>query len=369
MEVFLGKGLIMLNGEEWRRRRKAYAPSFTPKHVSQFGTVMQQVTEKCLNRWQESGLGQNKSIDISHEIMKIVYQLAVNLLFQQQVHEKDIEEALNAIYIDNRYSVSILGILPWLPTPNAWRYRSARNCLAKQINGIISEAKSNPNPDSFLDLILQGTHADGSPLTDQAIFDEVKTFLLTGHETTGSVIAWSLKLLAENPEAQQKIKQELNEVLQGRLPAYSDLENLPYTRGVFEESMRLYPPIWLIGRVCQKDDYIGDYFIKKGSTVLICPYTIHRRKCYWDRPFDFIPERHFKNAANKPPAFALIPFGGGPRLCIASHFACMEAMIVTAMIMQRFEISLDEDVPIEIKHLITLKPGNGIYVNLKPHQL
>lgn len=366
MEVFLGKGLIMLNGEEWHRRRKAYAPRFTPKHVAQFDTVMQQVTNKWLDYWQESKLGQNESVDISHEVMKIAYQLAVNLLFQQDVSEENIEKALRAIYIDNRYSVSILGIAPWLPTPKSWRYRTARNCLAQQINGFIAEARNNPKPDSFLNLVLQGTHANGAPLTEQAIFDEVKTFLLTGHETTGSVISWSLKLLAEHPEAQKKIKAELAEVLQGRVPNHSDLINLPYTRGVFEESMRLYPPIWLTARICQKDDYIGDYFIKKGSTVLICPYTVHRRECYWDKPLEFIPERHFKDAKNKPPAFALIPFGGGPRLCIASHFANLEAMIIIAMIMQHFEISLDEDTPTKIKHLITLKPKNGIYVNLKP---
>lgn len=366
LERLLGKGLLMINGPEWRQRRKAFAPTFSPKNVSRFDKLIQTATQKRLDRWEELNLGSKQSIDISSEIMDVVYRVAVNALFEQEVSEAEITKALDAIYIDNRYSVSILGIMPWLPTPKGWRYRKARKSLGEHINGIIAEARKNSKPNNLLDTILHTTHADGSPLHEQDIFDEVKTFLLTGHETTGSAIGWCLKLLAEHPEAQQKMQQELATVLQGRAPDYADLVNLPYTHGVFEEAIRLYPPIWLTARVCQQDDYIADYFIPKGSTVLICPYTIHRRECYWEKPLEFIPERHFKDAENKPPAFASIPFGGGPRICIAGHFASMECMIVIAMIMQRFNLSLDESHAIELEHVVTLKPKHGIYVNLQP---
>jgi cytochrome P450 len=361
----LGNGLIMQQGEEWRQRRKHYAPVFQPKHIAHYSNTIQKFTQKHLNKMRELYADSNESFDISSVVMSIVYEIALDVFCQQSIDEQSLLKILDAINFEHRYSTSLHNLVPWLPTFNYWRYKKARSVLQTHIETLINTAKNQSDSQDLLHKILTASHADGSPLSEQNIFDEVKTFLMTGHETSGTAIAWSMKVLAEHPEVQKKMKQELAKVLQGRAPCYEDIAKLPYTKAVFDETLRLYPPIWMTSRICQEDDYIGDYFIAKGTTIIISPYTVHRRECYWEKPDEFIPERHLAHTENKPPMFAFIPFLGGPRVCIAHHFAAMECVLIIAMVMQQFELNLDEDYPVESEHIISLKPRNGIYVKLK----
>lgn len=364
----LGNGLLMQQGAEWRARRKQFTPVFQPKNIAHYSNSIQTITQKYLNTLQACHAGKDNSVDISTVIMSIVYEITLDIFCDQSIDEKSLKHILSAVNFEHHYSTSLPHLVPWLPTPSYWRYKKARTVLKTHIDTVIDATRKQPNSQTttqnLAHKILTATHADGSPLSEQDIFDEMKTFLMTGHETSGTAIVWAMKLLAEHPEAQSKVKQELATVLQGRAPSYEDIEKLPYTKAFFEETLRLYPPIWITQRICQEDDYIGEYFISKGSTIIICPYTLHRRECYWENPLEFVPERHLPNATDKPPPFSFIPFMGGPRICIAHHFASMECLLIIAMIMQRFELNLDEDYAIELEHIISLKSKNGIHVTL-----
>ncbi len=361
LQLTLGNGLLKLVGAEWRKRRKSFSPTFQPKNIEHFSPFIQSITTTALQEWEKKFISNNLSVDINHAVLKIVYQVALKALFGQTTDENTIETIMAAINYENHFSMGFSSFFPWLPTLGVIRYRRAKTVLQKHINSLIEFGKQHPE-DNFLKTLLHTSKADDSPLSEQDIFDEAKTFLMTGHETSGTAIAWAMYLVAERPEIQQKLKQELQTVLAGRLPDYDDLVNLPYTHAVFNESIRLFPPIWTTGRVCLEDDYIGEYFIRKNSKIIICPYTLHRRELYWDNPLEFQPERHLSESAKDRPMFAFIPFGGGPRICIASHFATMECVMIIAMIMQRYTIRLDENYPIELEPLISLKPKFGINV-------
>ncbi len=365
MARFLGKGILMLNGSQWRTRRLAMAPFFTPTRILNYVNTIQQVTEKRLAMLADKPQNTGDYIDFSHEIMKVTYEIAVEAFFKQNLSETEIENALQAIYLDNRYSASFPGLWPNIPTLSGMRYRKARSILKQHIEDILQNARENPHTDSLINKILTLENEDGSKLSEVEIYDEAKTFLMTGHETTGSTLGFAFKLLSENPDIQDKARCEIKRVIGSKPPEFEDLKNLPYTRGIFEEAIRLYPPIWLTPRVNQVDDYLGEYFIPKNSTILISPYTLHRRQCYWEQPLDFIPERHFCDTYAKPPPFAFLPFGAGPRVCVAGHFAPVESIIIIAMVLQRFELTIHPEHHVGVEHIVTLKPKNGVLLKLR----
>lgn len=362
LQALLGNGLLQLQGDEWRKRRKSLAPTFQPKNIAAFVPVMHRIANMHFEAWDKNYLS-GSSFDISQETMKIAYRIALLAFFGQEVEEQQLKKLLQAIHVVHTFAMKIAPTFFWLPTPKLWRYFQARKFVYAHINNIIQFGRENPS-DNFLNVLLHTSDANNNPLSEQEIFDEVRTFLMTGHETSATAIAWAMYLLSEHPEVQQKLKEELRTTLAGRDPELTDLVNLPYTQAVFNETIRLFPPIWGTNRVCQADDKIGDYFIRKKSIIIICPYTLHRREIYWQDPLAFKPERHLIDSEKKPPQFAFIPFGGGPRSCIASHFATMESVMIIAMIMQRYTIRLDKDHPIELAPLISLKPRYGIKVFL-----
>lgn len=362
LRVLLGNGLLQLKGDEWRKRRKSLAPSFQPKNIAEFVPIIQKIAKMHFEVWDKNYLN-GSSFDISQETMKIAYRIALLAFFGQQVDDQLLEKLLRSINDVHTFAMKFALFYFWLPTPTLWRYYRAKKIVYTHINSIIQFGKEHPS-DNFLNVLLHTTDSNNNPISEQAIFDEVRTFLMTGHETSATAIAWAMYLLSENPEVQKKLKEELHTVLAGRDPEWADLVNLPYTQATFNETIRLFPPIWGTNRICQADDKIGDYFIRKKSIIIICPYTLHRREMYWENPLAFQPERHFISGEKKPPQFAFLPFGGGPRSCIASHFATMECVMIIAMIMQRYTIRLDADHPIELEPLISLKPRYGIKVFL-----
>jgi cytochrome P450 len=184
----------------------------------------------------------------------------------------------------------------------------------------------------------------GEGMSDQQIRDQVLTFLLAGHETTATALIWSALELAWNPEVAGRLRAELDSILQGRTPTYSDLPQLKYTRAVFEESMRAHPPVWRISRTALEDDEVAGFRVPKGSTVVISPLLLHHNPSLWSHPERFRPDRFLKSANADQEArsrFTYIPFGAGPRMCVGYHFATIEATIILASYCQRFRFKVD----------------------------
>jgi cytochrome P450 len=213
--------------------------------------------------------------------------------------------------------------------------------------------------------LLTVTDDSGEKFSAQQVRDESITMLVAGHETTALALSYSCYLLAQHPEIQERLAEELQAVLNGRIPTLEDLSSLTYTDAVIQESMRLYPPAWLIGREALEDCTIGGYQINKGEQVILPQWVVHRDPRWYEDPLAFQPERWLDGLEKSIPKFAYFPFGGGPRICIGNHFSLMEMKLALAILFQRFTVSSCEEHALEVFPFITLRPQNGVYVRIK----
>jgi cytochrome P450 len=213
----------------------------------------------------------------------------------------------------------------------------------------------------LLGMLLEARDPEtGAAMDDRQVRDEVITLLIAGHETVASALTWTFYLLARNPETRDRMGAELAQALSGRALSADDLPNLPYTRAAFEESLRLYPPAWIITRKALGDDKIEGFPIRKGSLVILSPYTLHRHPAYWQDPEVFDPDRFNAQNASARPRFAYFPFGGGPRLCIGDSFARFEAQLILACAARRFRLDLPQGEKVHVEALVTLRPRDGL---------
>jgi cytochrome P450 len=222
----------------------------------------------------------------------------------------------------------------------------------------------NPAATDLLDVLMGARAADGSPLTDAEIADEVATFMLAGHETTANTLCWTLALLSAYPSARTQLEAELETVLGDRDPDAGDAEKLPWTRAVVAEAMRLYPPAWTIERGAVADDEVSGVPIPAGSLVAIPPYLVHRHRDFWADPAGFDPARFLPEAGVPGHRYAYIPFGGGRRACVGASFAELETVLVLATIARRYRLELTvTGVPAPLGN-ITLRPGRRLPMRL-----
>ncbi len=240
--------------------------------------------------------------------------------------------------------------------------------LDNVIYGIIERRRATGQMSGdLLSVFLQAHDDEGVGMTDRQLHDEIMTLFLAGHETTANVLTWTWFLQAQNPEAEQTLSEEFERVLGGRVPTPADLPRLVYTDMVLRESMRLYPPVWVIGRRALEPFRLGDYELPADTNVLISQLILHRDARYFPEPERFDPDRW---RADDPrvtglPRFAYFPFGGGPRVCIGAGFAMMEAVLLLATIAQRFRVQIAQGLKVKMQPTVTLRPKNGIEVTLK----
>jgi len=233
------------------------------------------------------------------------------------------------------------------------------------IGSIIRKRRSSNQPrEDLLDMLLQVRDADGNPMSDAQLRDEVMTLFLAGHETTAIALSWACYLVAQNPEIETKLAEELQAVLGGRVPTPEDLPRLRYTEMVIKEAMRLYPAVWGIGRRAIEECELGGYRVPAGSNVFILQWRTQRDPRFFPDPDRFDPERWREDPvrSGKIPRFAYFPFGGGPRVCVGASFAMMEITLLLAMIQQRFHLEIVPGHLIELFASVTLRPKYGIRV-------
>jgi cytochrome P450 len=210
-------------------------------------------------------------------------------------------------------------------------------------------------------MLLRAQNPDsGQGMTDEQLRDEVMTMLLAGHETTANALTWIWHLLDRHPEVLARLTAEVDGVLAGRVPTVEDLPALPYTKMVIQEALRVYPPVWRMGRTPLADDAIGGYRIPAGAVLIICQYILHRDPRYWDNPQAFDPERFSAERSANRPRFAYLPFGAGPRACIGSALAMLEMQLVVPMVVERFRLRLAPGHRVAMAPLITLRPRGGM---------
>lgn len=360
-----GESLLTASGKAWQRRRNLLQPAFHRNHVHGFADLMVEATTTMLARWpRPTGPAR---LEMSAEMMRLTYTIVARALFSADLGEgaERIKPAMRLLLEETFDRIrSIFNPPSWLPTPGNRRFAKALAEVNRVALALIEEHRLNPSgkrTDLLTMLLAARDPDDGEGFGLEQLRDEVVTLLIAGHETTANALTWTFHLLSLHPEIQDRVHEELAGVLQGRDPTPDDISKLTLTTNVIKESMRLFPPVWIIERRALADDTIGGFHIPKNSSVVICPWTLHRHPEFWDEPDEFRPSR-FDQA---PPA-AYLPFGAGPRVCLGHEFAMLEARIATAMVLQRFRLRPVPDAPVEPHPGITLPPLHGLPLTLEP---
>ncbi len=358
--VLLGKGLLTSEGDFWLRQRRLSQPMFVRNRITQHGPAMVSATERLLAEWKPG-----ETRDIHAEMMRLTLAIAAKTLFNAEVGQDALAVAEAMEVMQNNFLVRFNSMMPlpmWIPTPANLRARRAVRRLDDVLYRIIRERRqSTVDQGDLLSLLLHARdEADGTGMTDQQLRDEAMTLFLAGHETTALVLSWTWYLMAQNPDVEQTLWVELDQVLAGRLPTVDDWPKLRFTEMIALEAMRLYPPGYVIGRESITDCAIGGYAVPRGTTVLLPQWVVQRDPRFFDEPEQFRPERWGEERIKSLPKFAYFPFGGGPRVCIGQQFAMMELVLILATIAQKFRFRLQAGASVTPLPTFTLRPVPGI---------
>ncbi len=382
LEPVLGKGLVTSEGELWQRQRRLVQPMFAKRHLGVFADHMAQAAGSALDAWERQW-PDGHPLELSEEILHIGLDTVGRALVGHDFTDRASEfgAALgNALHqvgaIIRSTSVSATQYLPHMTIMRAAmltqtrRHRSGMSSaavLARIASDIIDERARNGHggSDDLLALLMESTDEEtGERMDRQQVLDELLTFTAAGHETTAHGLSWMYYLLSQHPTARERMEEEVDEVLDGRVPTNDDVERLPWTRACFEEAMRLYPPVWHVQRVPIEDDVVGGYRIEQGTLIFVSIWSTHRDPKVWENPAGFDPRRFIGDAPKERPRFAYLPFSGGRRICVGQGFAMMNATILAAMIAQRFRFDFIPGAPIVLDPTVTIRPLHGIPVTI-----
>lgn len=351
--------LPLLTGSVHLQQRRLHAPAFQHKRLLGYTESMVDFTDDLLK-----GLRDGAEVEVDELMLRLTRRIIVKTLFNLDDETGDFAsfaQALRTVEDFNEYATSTVlrAPLSW-PTPRNRKTLAAIALIRKKAQALIDEVRARgTDTGDLLSMLILARDEDGAALTDEQLRDHTVTMYLGGHETTSVGLAWTWKLLSDNPEVRDRLQQELDSVLGGRKPQYSDLANLPYTAQVVKESLRILPPGHLFSRSPLEDIEVGGYRLAKGVNILVSPYTLHRMPQYFPEPERFDPSRFSPEKEKSLPRNAYLPFGVGPHVCIGAHFAVMEMNLILAHMAQHVEFNILPDQSIRALPLITLKPSSA----------
>lgn len=360
---FVGDGILVSDGEFWKKQRKLVTPAFHINRISDYAQTMVAYTQEMLGTWQDS-----TGRDIADEMMRLTLRIVAQTLFSTDIRENiaEIDSTMEAL---NETSGSGSFLPTWIPTPKELKARKAIRDMDAYVYGLIQQRrKSVEDNGDLLSMLLLAEDDEGNHMSDKQVRDEAVTLFLAGHETTANALNWTFYYLAQNPEAEAKLHEELDRVLAGRAPSLADLKQLPYTEMVIKEAMRLMPAVSGVSRIAIEDVQIGDYLIEKDTVVLLNFYSAHRDARFWEDALSFKPER-FEAAKEKDyHRYQYLPFGAGPRVCVGFSFAIMEANLLLATIAQNYRLRLSEGQQVMPRARITTFPKDGLPMRLEKRE-
>ncbi|ELZ02448.1 cytochrome P450 [Natrialba asiatica] len=356
-----GNGILNSEGAVWRRNRHLIQPAFRPDRIEEYASMMTEFTEEKRETWNEG-----ETRPFHEDMMEVTLKIVARALFGVDIDD-DVETVGSALdeFMLATESLSHMMLPPRVPTPSRRRIQRARESLDAVVYRMIEERRANPTDRDVISKLLEVTDEDGTKLSDEQIRDEVVTLLLAGHETTALSLTFTAYLLATNPAAEERLVDELDDVLGGETPTMADLDDLTYTEQVVEESMRLYPPVPGIVREPAKPDIIGGYEIEPGATVRMHQWVVHRDPRWYDDPLAFRPARWTDDLKQSLPKLAYFPFAAGPRRCIGDRFAMLEARLLLATIYQDYHLELVPGTELDLMATITARPKDEIPMTVR----
>jgi cytochrome P450 len=366
----LADGIFLSEGAQWRRQRQETAPGFTTPRLIEMTDIMLATIEEMLDGWEVRAKA-SEAIDLCAEMTRLTLDMFLRALFHVQAGE---------VARDLRYSLGVLlreaeGRI-WSPLswPQKWvlalpKYRKAMRKLHDTVARLIAERqRDGAHPEDLLSRLMAsyGPSAEEQRMLRQQIL----SFMLSGHETTAHGLTWSLFRLAGRPELQERLREEAARVLDADGSAFELVRSLVTSQNVFNEALRLHPPVWTFSREALAPDRIplddGSFVdLPARGIVMCCTYAVHRREKYWPDPERFDPGRFLPEQSEGRPRSAWFPFGGGPRLCLGQRFATMESSLTLSMILRRFTFELVPGQNIAPEPIITLRPNGPVKVMMR----
>jgi cytochrome P450 len=358
-----GRGVLHTEGEIHHRQRRVLLPFFHGNHVAAFTDLITGKAHNLVRHWQDG-----MTVDIEHEMAHLTLSVIWRLLFGRDVgSEADtIRDAISVgqSLIKLQYDSLLASVTPlWLPIPRHRRFTRGFRMIEERVFQLIHERRMASEPhDDVLSILLSATDIEGRPLSDEEIRDELMTFLLAGHETTANALTWTWLLLSEDRLVQERLIQELNEVLGDRLPDATDLPRLRYMKMNWDESLRLYPPAWTLHtRLAHAQDRLpSGVVLPPGAWVFVSPWNLHRNPRWFPNPHRFDPERFSEEAQRTRPPFSYIPFGAGGRRCLGESFVELEGLLILATIASTVRLRLVDGQTIRPEPVMTLRPNGPV---------
>jgi cytochrome P450 len=360
----LGDGLLTSEGALWKEQRRTIQPVFQHKRIAaQAGVIVDEALGlvERLRAYQDSG----RPVDVLSEVTGLTLGVLGSALLDADLGAFDsIGHSFEAVQDQAMFEMETLGLIPrWLPLKGQRTFRHARADLERIVGTLVAQRKANPSEtgDDVLTRLIGSTAKETDRrVGDRRMRDELVTLLLAGHETTSSTVGWTLHMVSQHPEVRDRLHEEAVAVFGDRRPVYEDLTRLPYTNMVLQETMRLYPPVWILPRRALTDDEVGGYQVPAGADVLISPYTMHRHPRYWPDPERFDPERFDPDTPSDRPRYAHIPFGAGPRFCVGNHLGMIEATFIIASLMRDLRLEREPGTEATPEPMMSLRLGGGL---------
>lgn len=363
----LGDGLLTSEGEVWKRQRRLCAPSLKKKHMGSYADSMVSCTLR-----QVDAMPARSERDVHADMMRLTLEIVAETLFGASLETESGRKVGHAVDVFMESFVqdarSWRRALPgWVPTQARLRARRAASEIDDVLYGIIRRARARQEPgDDLLSRLIEARDEDGGQMDDRQIRDEAVTIFVAGHETTALTLSYALYALALDPAVQARLHAEVDAVLGGRAATMADYGALTFTQAVVQETLRLYPPAWAIGREAVEEVEIGGYRMIPGDQCLASPWVIQRDPRWFTDPLRFDPARWLEPGFKEGlPRFAFFPFGGGARICIGNHFALMEATLALATWLQRLEVAPVAGFELQVFPAVTLRPVQGVRLHVK----
>lgn len=366
----LGKGLVTNDGESWARQRRLMQPMFHHKVVNAFDEVINGYTSSLAARWRS--LPADQPVALEREMSRVTFQIVAATLFGSEIdeHAGEMSDILDVINVNTKTLHAFMTLYPWVPTPHNLRFHKVIARLNQIVYKLIEARRRRGVSDrDLLDRLLTARDEQTAQgMEEKQIRDEVITLLLAGHETSATALQWTFHALAEHPEVEAELLNELDTVLAGRPATAADLPRLPYLKQVVQESMRLYPPVWAIARQSEQPQEFGGFKLPAKSYISILPYSLHRHPEHWPDPERFDPGRFTPQQSQGRHSYCYIPFAAGPRTCIGASMSMLEIQLVLAQLLQQFRVRPVPGHPVVPMATITYRPRFGMKVTIAPRR-
>ena len=369
LKPMLGDGIFLAEGEMWLMQRRTAAKGFQGFEYPRLVAAMNAATIDMVRRWDADARA-NRPVDLAEEMMRVTLDIILRALFSVELDERyeAVYKALTFLLRDAEKRVWAVVNVPFgVPTPRNRRVAAAQKVLDDFVASVVAQRQREGKPKGdLLDVFIEA-YAD-RPKDGPApnlLIDEVRSFILAGHETTANALSWVWWIGVDHPEALEGMRREIHATMPDGEAGIDVLRKLSYVGQVFQETMRIYPPVWTMSRAAIADDSFEGIEIPAGTNMILCPYAIHRRPDLWPEPAAFRPERFAAREERGADRYAYFPFGGGPRRCLGEQFALWEARVILGHVLRRFDVELESGQNVLAEPMITLRPNGPMMARIR----